>query len=144
MGHFTAAVKGTVSSLLPPASLSSRLAVLDPHAPEGVKVTGNPVVSPGARVIWSVGTEKLLASVPETLGTTVMGSVVMFLRVTFSTGEGSSGQYAKPPKSTVEGVASIGAVTTVQVRLAGVESGVPVASMALTLKVWSPWLRGPG
>jgi hypothetical protein len=107
-GHFTAAFRGTVSTVLPPAPLSSRLAVLGPHAPEGVKVTGTTEVSPGAKVIWSVGTEKLLASVPETLGTTVMGCVVMFLRVTFSTGGGSVEQYAKPPKSTVEGVAWIG------------------------------------
>ena len=35
-------------------------------------------------------------------------------------------------------------VSTLQLRLAGEGSWMPEASMALTLKVWLPWLRGPG
>jgi hypothetical protein len=35
-------------------------------------------------------------------------------------------------------------VSTNQLRLAGLVSRFPALSMALTRKVWLPWLRGPG
>jgi hypothetical protein len=35
-------------------------------------------------------------------------------------------------------------LSTNQLRVAGVASVLPVASLACTLKVWLPWLKGPG
>jgi hypothetical protein len=56
--HFTFPLKGTVSTVLPFASLRSRLAILCVHWPDGLKVTGTTSLSLGARIIEAVGTEK--------------------------------------------------------------------------------------
>jgi hypothetical protein len=74
-----------------------------------VKVTVTSVPSPGAMVIESVGTEKLLAFVPGMLEVNVTKIVRLFLRVTFSTAGGFPTNVS--PKFSAEGIASMGDCT---------------------------------